>query len=501
MIAQLASSAAMPLSNYRVVTTIIRDWVPLALPPVLASEGYSRWSLAKPVATSLMRITMSLFRNLISPPRPTSGRGGRGVRGGGFRIGSSHSSLVRGFLSIYLISFFSVLCADEPLRFRTDADGPVNANKKPAKDKDTGPEWYQLVDGHFPPVGSAHSISGELIWVDHLERRFHLRVDRNDSQDRGEWDLALDSLMLPYGEIYYHGSPAALQDIPLGTHLHGLYYLRHPDDKTPHPDTQNNRRSPERDFRRCFSIVDDFTFRARQNQLWHIDSVDIASRKLIATLQHEGTSVGKPQTFDLLASTRVLQGKGFGDLGSLEPGQTVLFNLTWVTLYGPGRITELWIDEESRLLATNQQLDRHRDHVRERGLPGWINEVNDKAQTVTITFFAGVDAGLFQEISMIDGQPVGWPLSKEADNPAAPKGTIAVARECLMTYDPVNDRKGGNIFDIRNVPIEPGSSGVQIRVQCDMMLEGFRPHRIVRFYPATWKVLALPREEQFFGRE
>ena len=70
-----------------------------------------------------------------------------------------------------------------------------------------------------------------------------------------------------------------------------------------------------------------------------------------------------------------------------------------------------------------------------------------------------------------------------------------------MTYDPVNDRKGGNILDIKKIPAEPGSGGVQVRVQCDMLLEGFRPRRIVRFYPATWKVVALPREEQYFGRE
>ena len=41
--------------------------------------------------------------------------------------------------------------------------------------------------------------------------------------------------MLPYGSIYYHGAPAALQDIPLGTHLHGLFYLKEPDDKSPPP--------------------------------------------------------------------------------------------------------------------------------------------------------------------------------------------------------------------------------------------------------------------------
>ena len=70
-----------------------------------------------------------------------------------------------------------------------------------------------------------------------------------------------------------------------------------------------------------------------------------------------------------------------------------------------------------------------------------------------------------------------------------------------MTYDPVNDRKGGNILQIGQVPVQPGSSGVQIKVKCDLLLEGYRPKRIVRFYPAPWKVNALPREEQFSGRE
>jgi len=65
----------------------------------------------------------------------------------------------------------------------------------------------------------------------------------------------------------------------------------------------------------------------------------------------------------------------------------------------------------------------------------------------------------------------------------------------------VNDRKGGNILHIVKVPVEQGSSGVQIKVKCCQLLEGFRPNRVVRFYPATWKVNALPREEQFHGRE
>ena len=109
------------------------------------------------------------------------------------------------------------------------------------------------------------------------------------------------------------------------------------------------------------------------------------------------------------------------------------------------------------------------------------------------------DLAFREELKGINEAPLGWPLSKEPDDPKAPKGTISVARPSLMTYDPVNDRKGGNIISIGKVPVEPGSSGVQIKVKCDMLLEGYRPKKIVRFHPAVWKIIQLPREEQYHG--
>ena len=382
-----------------------------------------------------------------------------------------------------------MLHAEDAPKFRTDDS------------KDKSLPWFQPIEGRFPPANSAHAISGELIKVDHLERQFYLRVDRNDSQDRGVFDLPLDCAMLPYGSIYYHGAPAALQDIPLGTHLHGLFYLKAPDDKSPPPAAAYHRVTPESAFKRCFQLEDDFSHHALQKQIWKIDAVNLAENKLNATLQREGTGVGKPTLFGLLSSTLVFKGNGFAKLETLAAGQTVQFNLTWATLYGSGRITEIWLDEPSRQLAIGQQLERHRNHVRGRGLPGWVEAVDDEKQIVTITFFGGVDPKLFDELTGINEKPQGWPFSFPEDDPKAPKGGIAVARESLMTYDPVNDRKGGNILSIGRVPIEPGSSGVQIKVKCGLMLEGYRPRHIVRFYPATWKVNSLPREEQFSGRE
>ena len=80
-------------------------------------------------------------------------------------------------------------------------------------------------------------------------------------------------------------------------------------------------------------------------------------------------------------------------------------------------------------------------------------------------------------------------------------GKLAVARRTLMTYDPINDRKGGNIIKTNKVPVRPDCSGVPIELQCGLLLEGYRPGGIVRFYPASWKVVALLKEEQYFGRE
>jgi len=387
------------------------------------------------------------------------------------------------------IAGVALLSAADTPKFRTDSNQDKNL------------PWFALEAGKFPPENSAHAISGELIQVDHLERRFRLRVDRDDSQQAGHLDLPLDGAMLPYSSIYYHGAPAALQDIPLGTHLHGMFYLKDSNDKTPLPAGPYRRVASEAAFTRCFQLEDDFSHYARQKQTWKIEKVSLAEKKLTVKLQTADGAASEAKSFDLLSSTRVLKDNGFAKLTALEAGQVVQFNITWATLYGPGRITDIWIDDPSRALATEQQLERHRNHIRQRGLAGWIDAVDDEKQVVTITFFGSVDPSLFEELKGINEEPHGWPFSGREDDPKAPKGGICVARECLMTYDPVNDRKGGNILHIGKTSIEPGSSGVQIKVKCCELLDGFRPQRIVRFYPATWKVDALPHEEQFHGRE
>lgn len=101
------------------------------------------------------------------------------------------------------------------------------------------------------------------------------------------------------------------------------------------------RASAKVDFTRCFRLEDDFTFNARKKETWKIDAVDLSTKKLSATLQQDGKPAGEQKIFDLTSSTTVFLGNGFGTLESIAPGQEVQFNLTWATLYGPGRVFQI----------------------------------------------------------------------------------------------------------------------------------------------------------------
>ncbi|MEA3213148.1 MAG: hypothetical protein QOE70_6205 [Chthoniobacter sp.] len=83
-------------------------------------------------------------------------------------------------------------------------------------------EPFRPEAGKFPALKKAHSYRGELVFVDHANRRGSLRVQgtgvfrRNDPHPFA---------MLPYGMVRYHGAPADLRDVPLGTVLHVQAFL------------------------------------------------------------------------------------------------------------------------------------------------------------------------------------------------------------------------------------------------------------------------------------
>lgn len=370
---------------------------------------------------------------------------------------------------VAVMSAIGVAHADEPT-FRTDSS------------KDESLPWFQLVDGEFPPEGSAHYFAGELTEIDHVNRTGTLRIDRTDKQSRSHWDLPVDFELLPYGSVRYHGAPAALKDVPLGTHLHGWFFLKAPEAEGT-KSVFHNRRSLEADFTRCLRLEDDFSRAEGLGRGWRVEAVDLEARKLTVVgvpLDGKGEPDAKPTTFDLTGATRIWKGRAIGGLGDLAAGQVVQVNLTWATLFGPGRLTDVWIDEESRRVATDRQRAVHRLYQRERGLAGWIDEVDNQKRIVTMTIFGGVDPELLGDLK--------------------PKTsvTVVVAEPTLRTYDPVNDRKGGPLLEVLDAQKQPGSSGVRIRFQPSLLLEGFRPGKVIRVFPSGWNVVNTPLEERLW---
>ena len=83
-------------------------------------------------------------------------------------------------------------------------------------------EPFRPEPGKFPSLEKAHSYRGELVFVDHANRRGSIRVQGDGKFYRND---PHPFAMLPYGIVRYHGAPAELRDLPLGTVMHVRAFL------------------------------------------------------------------------------------------------------------------------------------------------------------------------------------------------------------------------------------------------------------------------------------
>src|SRR5688500_17650571 len=94
--------------------------------------------------------------------------------------------------------------------------------------------------GQFPAANTGVAWMGELFAVDAINRRGMLRPGGDLAPDRYNRFLGQPFALLPYGMVYYHGAPAELKDIPLGTVLHGVFHLPPKGDHSvPRPSPKN----------------------------------------------------------------------------------------------------------------------------------------------------------------------------------------------------------------------------------------------------------------------
>lgn len=335
--------------------------------------------------------------------------------------------------------------------------------------------------GEFPPAGVGIYHAGELVETDAINRRGGLRIIGNRDMERYHDARPQPFVLLPYATVRYHGAPAELRDIPIGTVLHA--YCVFPLGYSPigkkyrlgdYVKPQNH----------AITLEDSFSFYERRGQAWKIEAVEPGKLKVVSTGPAEGDGPVGKQTFLYDASTRVWKGKQIATLTDLTPGQTVQCNFTWSASWGMGtlHVSDVWVDELSRSTAAEVQRQIHIRYQHYHWLPGWVEQVEDQGGgkgIVTVTLFSNCDSSLYQQLK------------------SSKKVSIAASDPSLRTWLIPYDSRTGPLLELKTTPKPPiGHSGLSLRVPVDVLLEGFRPGRIVRVRPDGFPAAKLPPEER-----
>ena len=352
--------------------------------------------------------------------------------------------------------------------------------------------------GTFPDETAGVALTGELLNVDPINRRGTLRPGGDLAPDRYHRFLGQPFALLPYGMVYYHGAPAELKDVPLGTVLHGMFYLPPAgDESVPRPNPKDKIDAQRLSYftpqTHALILEDDSSFYQRHGQAWKVTGIEAseADGRLFLVV----TSFGKQapgglrgeQKFCVDKSTHVWKGKEFASLADVQPGQIVQVNLTWDPNWGYGKfhILDLWLDQQAIDVAAEIQRQTHLRYQRYHWLPGWIDKVTYEANqpngsgSVYVTLFGGLDSSLYDELT------------------ASPSAQVAIAEPTLRTWRKDQDSQGGKLMEVNKLSHQPmGSSGIQVRVHIRQMLEGFRSGGIVRVGFKGLPTAVLPPEER-----
>ncbi len=347
--------------------------------------------------------------------------------------------------------------------------------------------------GEFPPAGSGTYLAGELVVIDPVNRRAGLRLE-GDGLGGRYYDGPLHYFaMLPYGMLWYNGAPAELRDMPLGTHVHGYFYVPPVGEEETIPPLPKAQSRFQIKHNHALSLEDDFSFYQRRGQAWKVVSIDPTRGKInVAPTSETATDgINQSYTFDIDHVTRVWKERRLVDLESVVPDQVVQLNLAWSQGWQDREFTvsDIWFDDESRKFATELQRRRHVRHQRQRWLPGWIDHVEHfdfGGGIVTLTLFGGMDPALYAELKATQAKGFG----------------VACAEKTLRTWFHRADKKIGEVLEwkeIENPP--PGSSGIQVRLKFTELLDGYRPGLCVRVKCHDWIFVTMPPEERMKSPE
>ena len=407
------------------------------------------------------------------------------------------------------------------------------APEKPAATPETKAEPFRPEMGKFPPLEKAYAYRGQLVFVDAPNRRGSIRVQ---ATGRFNNNPPHPFAMLPFGIIQYHGAPADLRDIPLGTMLHVRAFLP-PDPRiSPVPVLPLDSTTKKKFFAEAAGIEpaenhvllleDEPSHCRREGKVWKLGELEIknnAGTIVASRVPKDGGAAAAAdakasqktiqeaiqETMNFDAATRIWRGReclsvkdliaeGVWPAEGKKPlgGQTVFLGIAWKpkmigeievgNVFNRFHISDIWLDDAALDRAADNQTETHKAFIRSRWMPAWVDAVEygefGKA-TVIATLFGGMDPSLYAAF--------------KKGTTAHMNGAEYTLKHAGSTYGPAHMAVHGRILDVTqpsgDVPL--GSSGIQIRFQADGITEGLRTGRVVRILPADWPKGMLPREE------
>ncbi len=374
-------------------------------------------------------------------------------------------------------------------------------------------EVYRPRQGQFPDLEKAHSYRGELVFVDHANRRGSLRVQGEGTYFRNP---PHPFALLPYAVVRYHGAPADLRDVPLGTVLHVKAFLP-PDPRiSAVPVLPVDNRSKTAGYsgagiapaeNHVLLLEDEPSYCLREGLVWKLKEIELKlpeSFMVAARVPKEGNAAGvTDEKFTFDHATRVWRGReclSVADLiadgtwpadgkRSLD-NQAVLLGVTWRPtpdgVFTRFHLSDIWVDETAMQRAGQFQRETHKAFIRSRWMPAWVDKVEYGKfgrAIVTATLFGGMDESLYADFKQGEGAMI--------------NGAENTLKHAGGNYGPAHMASQGKVLEVLrssgDVPM--GSSGIQIRFETDLIIEGIRAGRVVRVRAGGWPRVDLPREE------
>lgn len=383
-------------------------------------------------------------------------------------------------------------------------------------------EPYRPKTGKFPPIEKAHAYRGELIFVDHANRRGSIRVEGTGKFYRND---PHPFALLPYGMVRYHDAPADLRDVPLGTVMHAHGFLP-PDPKTSSvpvlpPDNKDKDAGHYRGTgifpaeNHILLLEDEPSHCKRNGLVWKLKEVNLNNLggTIVASRQPKdgGKTKVEPETMTFDSATRIWRGresirisdlieekvwptKGKKDLSD----QSVLLGITWKPAPGDGlsgaftsfHISDIWLDDQSIEHAAYFQTQKNNSFIRTRWMPALVTDVSYGKfgrATISATLFGGMSESLYSHFRKGEGGQI--------------NGTENTLKHTAGHYGPGHMASGGRIIRVtkQEGKIPLGSSGVQVHFETGLVIEAIRPGRVVRIRPNSWPKSQIPREEYLFN--